>query len=481
MTVSVLFDSRGYRVRIFGAGTDTKRNVPRELFGDVPCDRKSKRGDRIARRYADELEESNGQGERHQGFEGKEAEDATGSVFSRVASAGRESHGSQLARTLNLAAIGALFLSRNRAILDPKTIRRYECTLAQLVAFFGDERPDRLHVGRLEEYRDHRLASHWTPRPGTVPRRQISPQTVHGELTFAAQLLGFGFDRAIETGMASLPVRKAPPVADHVRTRGRVLTVEEFWRAYEAAGSLQRAANRLQRLLALGLTTMLRSDALLRLVSDEGVRWVDLISRTVTVPPQFVKKGRGRVRKELMLPLCDWAVDAIGRGASKNVDHSSDQRGSRQDEATESYRFRDRSREPSNAVMAPWRSGSATEDLEVRGSIPLGVRPTWGAPVASVQSTLNRITQIAGIRHFSLHDVRATGASYLLNHKCDRHSGGIQKIATDRLLGHAIPPNDARYYQVEALATEAVWAFDELWNAYRGVDGVNVVAIGAGR
>lgn len=131
---------------------------------------------------------------------------------------------------LTLSQIGALFLSRNAGTLDPKTLRRYGQIIANLVNFFGEERPDQLHIGRLEQYRDHRLAAHWTPRLGTVPRRQISPRTVWGELTFAVKLLGFGFDRAIETGMASLPVRKAPDVADRCRTRGRALSIEEFWR-----------------------------------------------------------------------------------------------------------------------------------------------------------------------------------------------------------------------------------------------------------
>ncbi len=403
MSATAVYWRGSYHVRIVGPGVDTKRRIPSDAFGDLPCDRKTRNGDRIARKYADNYEESEVM-----------PSEATGSNRSQrtlsVTSRDCTSH-------MSLAQIGALFLARNSGALNPKTLLRYGQIIGQLVDFFGEMPPDRIHVGELERFRDHRLASHWTPRLGTEPRRQISPRTVHGELTFAVQLLGFGFDRAIETGMTSLLVLKAPDVADRCRTRGRALTMEEFWRAYDAAGTLQRAADRYQRMLILGLTTMLREEPLLNL----GYDWMDLTARTVTIPPQFVKKGRGRARKELTLPLSAWTVATLQDGS---------------------------------------------------GCV-------WGAPIANVQPTLVRIAHIAGIRPFSLHDLRRTGATLLLNHRCDRHPQGVPKFTVDRLLGHAMPLIDQAYYSVgmDALR-DAVSVFDEEWDKRRGVDGVDVVAIG---
>lgn len=415
MTASPLFWRGSYHVRIIGNGTDTKRRIPSEAFGGVLCDRKTRRGDRIARKYADEME-SDGAAVGLQAI-GRGSDFTAERLPLAKSRNGRASAAAASPDSMSLAQIGALFLSRNRGTLDPKTLKRYAQIITNLADYFGDLRPDLVHVGELERYRDKRLADQWTPRLGKVGRRQISPRTVWGELTFAVQLLGFGFDRAIETGMTSLPVRKAPDVADRSRTRGRALSIEEFWRAYEAAGVLPRVADRYQRMLVLGLTTMLREEPLLNLSHE----WTDLTARTVTIPPQFVKKGRGRARKELVLPLGAWTVTALQDGTSC----------------------------------------------------------VWGTPIANVQPTLVRIARLAGIRPFSLHDLRRTGATLLLNHRCDRHPQGVPKFTVDRLLGHAMPLLDEAYYSVGMNALrDAVSVFDEEWDKRRGVDGVDVVAIG---
>jgi integrase len=466
VTTTPLFWRGAYHVRITGNGSDTRRKIPAEVFGGIPNDKQSKKADRVARRYADEMEDSNGDSERRQGVEGKEAEDAKDSVQPSTARTRRGDHRPSLAGTLTIAQIGALFLSRNSGTLDPKTITRYGQIVSQLVDFFGDMRPDQIHVGELEKYRDHRLGAQWTPRLGTVGRRQISPRTVWGELTFAVKLLGFGFDRSLETGMTSLPVRKAPDVADRCRTRGRALTMEEFWRAYDAVGALQRAGDRYQRMLVLGLTTMLRENPLLNLSYD----WMDLTAGTVTIPPQFVKKGRGRARKELTLPLSAWAVEVIRRvGAAGPSTNGRDQEPAGAEQGERNW-----------GLVRETVSGTATPaSRHETGSTDPLTECVWGAPIANVQPTLVRIAHIAGIRPFSLHDLRRTGATILLNHRCDLHPQGIAKFTVDRLLGHAMPLIDQAYYSVgmDALR-DAVSVFGEEWDKRRGVDGVNVVAIG---
>lgn len=450
MIATALFWRAAYHVRISGNGIDTKRKIPATIFGSVRNDHKSKAADRIARKYADNFEEV-------MRSEPKASTKRDGAIG--VAQRDCTSR-------MPLAQVGQLFIARNAGTLNPKTIVRYGQIIRQLVDFFGNEWPDQIHVGRLEQFRDKRLTDQWTPRLGTVPRRQISPRTVHGELVFAVKLLGFGFDRAIETGMTSLPVRKAPDVVDRCRTRGRALTMEEFWRAYDAAGTLPRAADRYQRMLVLGLTTMLRDDPLLNL----SYEWMDLTERTVTIPPQFVKKGRGRVRKELTLPLCAWSVDVIRRvgavgsqtrcdaGPLVSANTSPNERG---------------------AVFTPPLAEVKANCGPTTSSIDSSTGCVWGAPIANVQPTLVRIAHIAGIRPFSLHDLRRTGATLLLNHRCDHHPQGVPKFTVDRLLGHAMPLLDEAYYSlgIDALR-DAVSVFDEEWDKRRGVDGVDVVAIG---
>jgi integrase len=354
---------------------------------------------------------------------------------------------------MTIREIGDRWIDSRLRLVDPKTLEREELMLKKIVEFFGDENPSEMHVGRWEAYRDWRLRATYTARLGKKAVRAISPRTVWNEVSFGVRLIAWGYERRLDTGMTELPVLKPPQVADKDRTRGRKLPMAEFWKAYEAAARRPRVGRRSQRMLVLGLNTWLRAKPLTNL----DVAWIDREQSVVRVPPAFVKKGRNRRRTELVLPLNRWAMAAL---------------------------------EPLPASGCVW-----------------GVHAVTKRPSENLHHTLRAIAEDAGIAPFSLHDLRRTGASLLLNHRCavcancgeqqgshrqDRcvggtafapvHPQGAPKIVSDKILNHVTPLNDDAYFEV-AIETmrDALGILDEEWDTYNRRSDGKVVEMAARR
>jgi integrase len=381
---------------------DTKEKISDEWFERAGVDPRSKsvRGDVVAAKYAAKREEEL-------------------AVEPQV-------------RRMSVRAIGNLWLERHKNQLDPKTIVRNKNIIAHLAEFFGDDNPSALHVGRWEQYRDKRLEDYWIPRLGKKGVRKISPRTVWNEVTFGVSLLAWAYERRRETGMTELPVMKPPHVGDHDRVAGRKLSIEEFWLAYEAAAKRPQVGARMQMMLVAGLTLWLRKSPLTNL--DKS--WIDRVGLTVTVPPAYVKKGRARKRRELVIPMTHWFASILEPGLD-------------------------------NVHTCVW-----------------GINRRSGRPASNLFHTLRAIANDAKIRPFSLHDLRRTGNTIVRNHRCEKHGAGwLNKDVSDRILAHSMPMNDEAYLEIDVeTMREALSVFDELWQEYRkGIDDSNVLPFSATR
>jgi integrase len=234
----------------------------------------------------------------------------------------------------------------------------------------------------------------------------------------------------------------------------RKMSVDEFWRAYEAAGLRPRVGTKLQVTLALGLATWLRLEALLNL----QVTWIDGAEATVTVPREFMKGGKA----ELTLPLNRFAMASIQR-------------------ATIAF--------PKAIYVLP-------------------VNPATHRPATNLFHTLRAIAADADMRPFSLHSIRKTAASLILNHRCDycrncrmfladhkrercangettffaTHSAGVRKIVADTILAHAMPQMDTAYFEVDLeTMRDALSVIDEEWERYNRRSEGKIIEIAARR
>lgn len=109
---------------------------------------------------------------------------------------------------------------------------------------------------------------------------------------------------------------------------------------------------------------------------------------------------------------------------------------------------------------------------------------------------------------FSLHSIRKTAASLILNNRCDycrncrmfltdhkrerrangetmffaTHPAGVKKIVADRILAHAMPQMDTAYFEVDLESMrDALSVIDEEWERYNRRSEGKVVEIAARR
>lgn len=318
-------------------------------------------------------------------------------------------------RRMTLRELGDFRLKKRRNEVAADTIEREEGWLDALCKHLGEDAdPSLIDIGAMEDYRDARLDDMWVPRLGKKGVRKISPRTVYNECSYAVALVKWGYERRKETGISEQNLFEVPQIRDSDGRGGaRRPTLDEFWRIYDAAAKRPLAGAKTQVLLALALGTWLRKDPLINLQSD----WIDFGARTVTVPREFVKGGAS----ELKLPLTRFAMAAIEKALK----------------------------------------------LHGESRYVLPVNLGTGLPAANLFHTLKATTDDAGTRPISLHGVRKLGASTILNHKCqERHPAGIQKIVADRILNHAIPRNDAAYYEIDIeTMRDALSVIDEMWEA----------------
>lgn len=115
-----------------------------------------------------------------------------------------------------------------------------------------------------------------------------------------------------------------------------------------------------RRRMIFGVTTMLRRTPLLGLKKS----WVDEARCWLSVPPEVMKKGRSQARSPLEVPLSDWALDQV-------------------------------------------------RDLEANEFGYLWPTPATGRPLVRTDHLFRDAVSDAGVREFTCHDLRTTGATWL--------------------------------------------------------------------
>lgn len=192
------------------------------------------------------------------------------------------------------------------------------------------------------------------------------PRTILGELSFLRMVLKFGHAWQRETGMMGVRLASIPDVGAW-ESPGVALSVDEF------AALLSVAGERECGILVTGVTTMLRRKPLLGLCGE----WIDRGRRWLSVPAEVQKKGHARRRYGLEAPLSAWTVDCL----------------------------------PAEEIGLLWPS------------------PATGKALTGPSRILMALRIRSGVREFSLHDLRTTGATWL-------REAGVDELVIAILLGH---------------------------------------------
>lgn len=201
-----------------------------------------------------------------------------------------------------------------------------------------------------------------------------APRTVAGELTFLIRLLRFGYEEAARTtGMTAMRLTKTPKIAIDEQSMV-ALTIDEFFAVLEATKKMRQGRDVTRRRLIFGVTSLLRKTPLMGLRAE----WIDLDDLWLNVPSS-AQKGRRGEKRPLSVPLCGWAVEQLPASLPS-----------------------------SGLIWANRRSGQ---------------------PTGNVTHTLTKLAAEAGVPRFSLHDLRATGNTWLANH-------GVDERVRQYLMGH---------------------------------------------
>lgn len=235
--------------------------------------------------------------------------------------------------------------------------------------------------------------------------KEAATRTVAAELGFLIRLLRFGFEEAASaSGMTALRLSRLPKIV--IEEEEMVaLTVDQFFAVLEATATMRQLRDVTRRRLIFGVTTMLRKTPLMGLRAE----WIDLRDPWLYVPKE-AQKGRRGEKRPLSVPLSGWAVEQLPR------------------------------RLPEAGYV--WPNNRS------------------GDPVGNVTHTFDKLAAEAGVPRFSLHDLRATGNTWLAN-------AGVDERIRQYLLGHrdggAVI---ARYTKVtadtEKHIRDAVAVFDEI-------------------
>lgn len=371
-TTTYFDEARGcWRVRLRGAGVDTRWNVPDEEFegsGVSPTSKSSKIAENIAEAWAAKKRDE---------FSQTPAKNA-----------------------LSLGEIYDLMKKHNPEGVSSETWARNDIHIRNLRRLpvdspFGEVRPDMIDRHLATMYRDERAAE------GAKGR------TIQGELAMLKQLLRYGLeDAATLTGMTTIRFTKLPKIDTGDEESMVALTVDQFFAVLEATYRVMpRGGDVTRRRLIFGVTTMLRKTPLMGLRSE----WIDLSDPWLTVPKEFMK-GKGGRKRALSIPLSGWAVEQLPHPMAK-----------------------------AGFIWPNARSGK---------------------PSGNLTRTLQKLAEEAKVPEFSLHDLRATGATWLCNENVPER---IRQYLMAHTEGGAVIQ---RYTKVtedtEKQIRDAVKVFDEI-------------------
>jgi len=195
------------------------------------------------------------------------------------------------------------------------------------------------------------------------------PRTILNELVFLLGILKKGVEWESITGMTRLRLHKVPDVGDW-ESDGVALTRAEFKKVLAAVSPMDR------RRMIVGVATMLRRTPLFGFKKE----WVDFDTAWLYVPAEVMKKGRAKRRYPLHVPIAQWALEQV------------------------------RDLEP-NEEGYVWPSQQT------------------GGVLTRVHDIFVDAVETSGVRPFSCHDLRTTGATWL-------RDAGVDELVIALLLGH---------------------------------------------
>ena len=188
-----------------------------------------------------------------------------------------------------LDGICNLYFQHNPRKVSAATIARDRISANNLCRLIPTTlRPDEIDEPAVIHYRNAREAE------------GAGPRTILNEMSFLRMVLHFGMSWRRVTGMQTVTFLHVPDVGewDHP---GVALSIDEFGEVLKVLSPINR------RRFIFGVTTMIRRTPLLGL-RDE---WIDRESQWLSIPREFMKKGRSKHRSPLHVPLSRWAVDQV--------------------------------------------------------------------------------------------------------------------------------------------------------------------------
>jgi integrase len=259
--------------------------------------------------------------------------------------------------SMSLSEVCDLYFQHNPRKVSDATLNRDRISAKNLCRLLPSAlRPDEIDEPAVTHYRNVRETE------GAAPR------TILNEMSFLKMVLQFGMAWRRLTGMTTVALLMVPEVGEWDQP-GVALSVDEFREALRAVSPVNR------RRFIFGVTTMIRRTPLL------GLRdaWIDRETRWLSIPREYMKKGRSKHRSPLNVPLSTWALDQI-----REV--------------------------PANDGGFLWPN------------------PKSGRPIAWIDHIFTRASEATGVA-FSCHDLRTTGASWL----AEAH---VDELVISILLGH---------------------------------------------
>lgn len=268
-------------------------------------------------------------------------------------------------RAMPLADLCDLYFTHNPRKVSHATITRDRISANNLCRLIPAElRPDEIDEPAVIHYRNAREAE------GARPR------TILDEMSFLKMVLQFGMSWRRLTGMQAVSFLNVPDVGewDHP---GVALSIDEFGEVLAVLSPINR------RRFIFGVTTMIRRTPLLGLRGE----WIDRDAQWLSIPREFMKKGRSKHRSPLHVPLSRWALDQV-------------------------------------------------RDLRPNEHGFLWPNARTGQPMTWVDHIFSAASKKIGI-DFSCHDLRTTGATWL----ADAH---VDELVISILLGHRSQFDSAR-------------------------------------
>lgn len=233
--------------------------------------------------------------------------------------------------------------------------------------------------------------------------RGVRNRTIKGDLIFLKQVIVYGHQHNEKTGVDRVRLWKLPRITKQ-RALLQALTVDEVRLVLKAVtDACPRDGDRLRRILIYAITTGCRRDPLLRF----QVAWCDRATRWQRIPGSAMKGGEHRWGEEdFEVPVCSWAAEVATPTDSSDL------------------------------YMWP--------------------NPRTKKPNNQLDRSLWAIADKAGVRRFSLHELRKTFSSILADN-------GVHEQIIAVLMGHAAS-NVTREYIVKqpSALREAVSVFDRL-------------------